>query len=162
MRNKTEIGLGCRIVGSFPGGPVVKNLPANAGDSKDTDSIPGWGRSPGGGSGNPVQYGCLENPMDGGAWWSTVHGVPKSWTWLSTPARIHMWNRCLVGAQLSALWWPRGLGCRGREGGLRRRGYMYHRADSHCWIAETNTTLQSSYPPTNKNKGDPKDEGPLS
>ena len=67
MRNKTEIGLGCRIVGSFPGGSVVKNLPANAGDSKDIDSIPGSGRAPGGGNGNPVQYGCLQNPMDGGA-----------------------------------------------------------------------------------------------
>ena len=57
---------------------VVKNLPANAGDSKDKDLIPGLGRSPGGGNGNPVQYGCLENPMDRGAWWATVHGVAKS------------------------------------------------------------------------------------
>ena len=44
----------------------------------DTDSIPGWGRSPGGGNGNPLQYSCLENPMDRGAWWATVHGVTKS------------------------------------------------------------------------------------
>ena len=51
-------------LGGFPGGAVVKNLPANAGDA---GSIPGMGRSPGEGNGNPVQYFCLENPMDGGA-----------------------------------------------------------------------------------------------
>ena len=59
----------------FPGGSVVKNPPANAGD---TDSIPGAGRSPGEGNGNPLQYSCLENPMDRGAWWATVHGVTES------------------------------------------------------------------------------------
>ena len=47
---------------------MVKNLPANAGDIRDTDSIPGLGRSPGGGHGNPLQYSCLENPMDREAW----------------------------------------------------------------------------------------------
>ena len=46
-------------------------------------SIPGSGRSPGEGNGNPLQYSCLENPMDGGPWWATVHGVAKSWTRLS-------------------------------------------------------------------------------
>ena len=61
---------------------VVKNPPANAGDPKDAGSIPGLGRSPGGGHGNPLQYSCLENPMDGGAWWATVHRVTKSWTQL--------------------------------------------------------------------------------
>ena len=50
---------------------VVKNLPANSGDIRDTGSIPGWGRSPGGGHGNPFQYSCLENPMDRGAWRAT-------------------------------------------------------------------------------------------
>ena len=59
---------------------VVKNPPANAGDPKDAGSIPALGRSPGGGHGNPLQYSCLENPMDGGAWWATVHRVTKSWT----------------------------------------------------------------------------------
>ena len=54
---------------------LVKNLPANAGDIRDADSIPGWGRSPGGGHGNPLQYFCLENPMDREAWQATVHGV---------------------------------------------------------------------------------------
>jgi len=52
----------------FPGGTVVKNLPANAGDTGDMGSIPGSGRSPGGGHGSPLQYSCLENPTDRGAW----------------------------------------------------------------------------------------------
>ena len=56
---------------------VVKNPPANAGDVKDSVSIPGLGRSPGGGHGNPLQYFCLENSMDRGAWQATVHGVAK-------------------------------------------------------------------------------------
>ena len=59
---------------------VVKNPPANAGDVKDLGSIPGSGRSPGGGHGNPLQYSCLENPMDRGAWWAAVHGAAKSRT----------------------------------------------------------------------------------
>ena len=58
---------------------AVKNLPANAGDIRDVGSVPGSGRSPGGGHGNPLQYySCLENTMDRGAWWATVHGVTKS------------------------------------------------------------------------------------
>ena len=59
---------------------MVKNPPANAGDTRDMGSIPGWGRSPEGGNGNPLQYSFLENPMDRGAWWTTVHGVTKSLT----------------------------------------------------------------------------------
>jgi len=55
---------------------VVKNPPANAGDIRDAVSKPGLERSPGGGNGNPLQYSCLENPMDRGAWQATVHGVP--------------------------------------------------------------------------------------
>ena len=57
---------------------MVKNLSANAGKVRDAGSIPGSGRSPGGGHGNPLQYSCLENPMDRGAWWATVHGVTQS------------------------------------------------------------------------------------
>ena len=57
---------------------VVKNLPANAGDIRDTGSVPGSGRSPGGGHDNPLQYSCLENSMDRGAWRATVHGVTES------------------------------------------------------------------------------------
>ena len=64
----------------FPGGASGKNLPANAGDIRDVSSIPGSGRSPGTGNGNPLQYSCMENPMDRGAWWATVHGVSKNWT----------------------------------------------------------------------------------
>ena len=57
---------------------MEKNLPANAGDTRDASSIPGLGRSPGEGNSNPLQYSCLENPMDRGAWWDTVHGVTES------------------------------------------------------------------------------------
>ena len=59
---------------------VVKNLVANAGDARDMGLIPGSERSPGGGHGNPLQYSCLENPMNRGAWQATVHGVAKSQT----------------------------------------------------------------------------------
>ena len=58
----------------FPGGSVVKNLPATV---EDAGSIPGLGRSPGEGNGNPLQYSCLGNVMDREAWWATVHGVTK-------------------------------------------------------------------------------------
>ena len=75
----------------FPGGSAIKNPPANAG-STDQGSIPESGRFPGGGHGNPVQYSCLENSMDRGAWWAIVHRVTKSQTWLkrlSMQARTH-------------------------------------------------------------------------
>ena len=61
----------------FPGGSEVKGSAHNAGD---LGSIPGLGRSPVEGNGNPFQYSCLENPMDGGAWWATVHRVAKNRT----------------------------------------------------------------------------------
>ena len=61
----------------FPGGLEGKASACNAGD---LGSIPGSGRSPGEGNGNPLLYSCLENPVDGGAWWATVHGVTKSQT----------------------------------------------------------------------------------
>ena len=64
----------------FPGGSEVKASACNVGD---LGSIPGSGRSPGEGNGNPLQYSCLETPMDRGAWWATVHGVTKSLTRLS-------------------------------------------------------------------------------
>ena len=63
----------------FPDGSVGKESARNAGD---LGSIPGSGRSPGEGNGNPLQYSCLQNSMDRGAWWITVHGVTKSWTQL--------------------------------------------------------------------------------
>ena len=65
---------------------VVKNPPANAGDAS---SILGWGRSPGGGNGNPLQYSCLESPMGRGTWWTTVHWVAKNQIGLSMCAHTH-------------------------------------------------------------------------
>ena len=62
----------------FPGGSVVKNLPANAKDTGNAGLIPGPGRSPGGGNGNPLQHSCLENPVGRGTWWATACGVTKS------------------------------------------------------------------------------------
>ena len=59
---------------------LVKNLPAKAGDMRDEGSIPGSGRSPGGGHGNPLQYSFVENPMDRGAWWATVHWAAQDQT----------------------------------------------------------------------------------
>ena len=67
----------------FPGGSDGKESTCNAGD---LGSIPGLRRSPGGGHGNPLQYSCLENPMDRAAWWATVHAVTKSQTQLSDEA----------------------------------------------------------------------------
>ena len=68
---------------SVSGGSVVKNPPTNAGAVGDAGSVPGLGRSPGGGTDNPLQYSCPENPMDRGAWRATVHGVTVSQTRLS-------------------------------------------------------------------------------
>ena len=62
---------------------VVKNLPAIARDKRDSSLIPELGRSPGGGHGNLLQYSCLENPMDRGAWWTIIHRVAKGWMRLS-------------------------------------------------------------------------------
>ena len=68
---------------------VVKKLPAHAGDAGDVGSIPGLGKFPGGGHGNPLQYSCLENPMDRGAWRATVHGVTE----LDTTEQLSMHAR---------------------------------------------------------------------
>ena len=73
-----------------PGGSEVKNLPASARDTGDTGLIPGLGSWPGGGTGNPLQYSCLENSVDRRAWWATVSGVTKNQTWLSNWAWIHI------------------------------------------------------------------------
>ena len=75
----------------FPGGSVVKNPPANA---RDSGLILGLGRSPEGGNGNPLQYSCLENPMDRGIWQAIVHGVAKSQTRLSVHTH-KVQGRCL-------------------------------------------------------------------
>ena len=78
----------------FPGGRVVKNLPANAGDTREMGSIPGSRRSPGVENGNPLQYSCLENSMDRGAWQTTVPGVAE----LDVP-------RCFNHVPLFAVLW---------------------------------------------------------
>ena len=69
---------------------MVKNPPANAGDIRNLGSVPGWGRSPGGGQSNPLQYSCLENPMNRGVWWTIVHGITKTWTPLKQLSTQHM------------------------------------------------------------------------
>ena len=66
------------LPGAFPGGTVVNNPPANAGEVRDVGPIPGSGKSPGEGHGNPLQYCCLENPVDRGAWWAPVHSIAQS------------------------------------------------------------------------------------
>ena len=68
------------MIGAFQVVLVVKNPPANTGDIREVGLISGFGRSPGGGQGNPLQYFCLENPMDRGVWLATVHNVTKSRT----------------------------------------------------------------------------------
>ena len=73
----------------FPGGSLVKNPPIKAGD---TGLIPGLGKSPGVGNGNPLQYSCLRNPMDRGAWQVVVHGDTKSWTQLSDHTTFYYMN----------------------------------------------------------------------
>ena len=73
----------------FPGGASGKELTCQCRRLRDTGSIPGLGRSPGEGQGNPLQYSCLENPMDRGAWWATVHGAAKSQTQLK---QLSMYN----------------------------------------------------------------------
>ena len=78
QREMTEIKLGARKSLGFPVGTVVKNLPAIAGDARDTCLIPGSGRSPGVGNGTPLQCSCLENSIDRGAWRAIVHGAAKS------------------------------------------------------------------------------------
>ena len=73
----TEVDCHALLQGIFPGSSDGKKPACNAGD---LSSILGLGRSPGGGHDNPLQYSCLENPMNIGAWWATVHGAAKSWT----------------------------------------------------------------------------------
>ena len=90
-----------KSVTGFPGGSDGKASAYNAGDP---DLIPGSGRSPGKGNGNPLQYSCLENPMDGVAWWATVHGVAKSWTRLSDFTFTVLLGSCFIlGERLSCV-----------------------------------------------------------
>ena len=127
----------------------VRNPPADAGDVRDTGSIPGLGRFPGGGNGNPLQYPCLENPMDRGAWRATVHGIAKrlsmvvygvnnlsnhewegddrGWDgWMASPTR---WTWVWVNSR--SWWWM------GRPGVLRFTGSQ---RVGHDWATELNGT----------------------
>ena len=91
---------------------MVKNPPTNARDLRDGGSIPGSGRSSGGGHGNPLQYSCLENSMDGESWWVTVHRVAKSWIWLKWLSTCCVWPEahefasCLVWLCFMLFWIP--------------------------------------------------------
>ena len=75
------------LLSVFPKWLTGKESTCNAGD---VGSIPGLGKVPGGGNANQLQYSCLESPVDNGAWWATVHGVSKSWTWLTEPAHASL------------------------------------------------------------------------
>ena len=112
---------------------LVKNLPAIAGD---VDLIPGSGRSPGGGNGKPLRYSCLENPMDGGVWRATAHGVSKSWTQLSVRTHTNQITTTLLGENCPAnssekglppMWSARVIGF--RHGGRLRESwkqFLFH------------------------------------
>ena len=92
-KSQTRLSDFCSHFLGFPGGSDSKVSAHNVGDP---GSIPGLGRSPAEGNGTPLQYSCLENSMDGGAWWATVHGVTKSQKWLS--------QHCLTWASWIAQW----------------------------------------------------------
>ena len=82
---------------------MVKNPLANAGDKRDTALIPGSGRSPGGGHDNPLQYSCLENPMDRGAWWATVHKGHKESDTLKRHGRA--WQNLIFKICIGGISW---------------------------------------------------------
>ena len=94
-------------VGGFPGGAMVKSLPANAGDTRDVRSIPGSGRTPGVGNGNPLQYSCLENSMDRGARRAVAHGVAELDTteWLTMYVGILLWSSERLHLAISTRSW---------------------------------------------------------
>ena len=112
---------------------MVKKPPADAGDIRDTSSIPGSGRSPGRESGYPLQYSCLENPMDRGAWWATVHGVSKSQTRLKQVS-MHTCERGLL--------WPNTTTARVTLLDRTATGLKAHWAD--LTTAKTSQTLKQS------------------
>ena len=82
-KKKNFMYWNCNRSMGFPRGSVVKKSPANARATGDASLIPGLARFPGRRNGNPPQYSCQDNPMDRGAWWATVDGVAKRWTWLN-------------------------------------------------------------------------------
>ena len=87
---ESDTGKSMEVEGTSQVTLMVKKLPANA-EVRDVDSVPGLGRFPGGGHGNPLQYSCLENLMDRRSWWAIVHRLSKSQTWLKRLSRhVHM------------------------------------------------------------------------
>ena len=91
------------VLGCFSAVSVVQNLPANAGDARDADLIPGLGRSPGEGNGNPFQFPCLENSMERGDCRAAAHAVSKSQTWLSAWALSRAYNEILLSNKRKGL-----------------------------------------------------------
>ena len=89
---KSRGPLGRRCLFSHILAQMVRSLPASARDIGDSSSIPGSGRSPREGNGYPLQYSCLENSMDRGAWWATLHGVSKRWTQLRLWLKLNTFN----------------------------------------------------------------------
>ena len=85
---------------------VVKNLPASTGDLRDVGSVPRLGRSPGERNGNPLQYSCLENPMDRGAWQATVHRVAKSQTQLKLSIALDLQKICRYITEFPHMLYP--------------------------------------------------------
>ena len=83
IQSVTDQNISYAPFSGFCDGSASEEYACNEGDTEDSGSVPGSGRSPGGGNGNPLQYSCLENPMDLGAWWATVQRVPKGWTKLN-------------------------------------------------------------------------------
>ena len=100
LRRQWLFGHICASLGDAPGGSVSKESAASELDSGDMNVIPGSGRSLGGGHGNPPQYSCMENPMDGGAWWAIVYRVAKNWIWLKW---LSMHTRASLGQMRSIL-----------------------------------------------------------
>ena len=106
---------------------VVKNLPANAGDARDASSILGSGRSPGEGNGNPLQYSCLKNPMDEGAWQARVHGIAESdmTERLGTHSVLHFEASCYIFS-ISFTWWVSALPVRNSSRVISGRMLPWH------------------------------------
>ena len=133
----------------FPGGSVVKNPPAKAGD---VGSIFDLGRSPGEGNGNLLQYSCLGNPVDRGAWWATIHGVAKSQTQLSDFTSLHFKYGLLGGsvvknlpAHVEDLGSIRGSGRSLRGGNCNRFQYscLENPVDRGVWPATVHRVTKS-------------------
>ena len=112
----------CYRVG-FPGGSEAKASACNAGD---LGSIPGSGRSSGEGNGNPLQYSCLENPMDRGAWWATVHGVAKSQTRLSDFTSLHFKHSISDSCSLPCCYYCYQYLLRGVSISTKYSGFIHH------------------------------------